>query len=436
MFLCYNAKHALKIVPEDVMSGEDYMKSYLNVKTKGWSGWIMIPLRLFLGLTFVYAGLQKLFDPQFFNSTARGYIGRQITAFAFGSPIHTFLATMVAPHALLFGILVIFGELAIGLCTLLGLLARPAALVGMVLNLVFFLSADWHIFPYFYGSDIVFLFCWLTLLLAGPANQALPVLDTRLATRLLERASPKNQPFLVAACAIILGIKVSSSNYSQFRMPSIGQPPKTGALSAFQPTAQAKTGLLSAYASSQPERIQAAQTVQGPQQSRRNFLLGTATGGGAMLALVWLVALLRLNPGGNRANSIAQTQITPTLGSPVASNTPTNASLPGEIAPINSVPVNSAFNFTLPSNNTFNGDPGILIHLNNGQFVAYDAVCPHAGCPVDYDPDSQNLICPCHGATFNPAKAAEIINGPAQVPLISVPIKVDQQKGVISLNQP
>src|SRR5215469_632042 len=126
----------------------DPMKSNLSVKTPDRRGWALVPLRLFLGVTFVYAGLQKLTDPQYFNPAARGYIGRQIAAVAAGSPLHGFLANVAAPHALLFGALVAYGELAIGLGVLLGLLLRVASLFGLLINLVFFLSADWHVFPY------------------------------------------------------------------------------------------------------------------------------------------------------------------------------------------------------------------------------------------------------------------------------------------------
>lgn len=47
----------------------------------------LLPLRLFLGITFIYAGIQKFTDPQFFNPTAIGYIGRQIISFSTNSPI-------------------------------------------------------------------------------------------------------------------------------------------------------------------------------------------------------------------------------------------------------------------------------------------------------------------------------------------------------------
>src|SRR6059058_5951812 len=76
--------------------------------------WVLLPMRLFLGITFIYAGVQKLADPQFFNPAARGYIGKQIIAFATGSPLHGLLIRLV-PHATLFGALVAYGEIAIGL---------------------------------------------------------------------------------------------------------------------------------------------------------------------------------------------------------------------------------------------------------------------------------------------------------------------------------
>jgi Rieske Fe-S protein len=34
------------------------------------------------------------------------------------------------------------------------------------------------------------------------------------------------------------------------------------------------------------------------------------------------------------------------------------------------------------------------------QVEALNVVCPHAGCLVDYAPDSQSFLCPCHNSTF------------------------------------
>lgn len=384
------------------------MKIQLSVKPARWGNWIVVPLRLFFGITFIYAGIQKLTDPQYFNPAARGYIGTQIANFAHNSPLQALLLNLAVPHAVLFGALVAYGELAIGLGVLVGFLLRPAAFFGLLLNLIFFLSADWHVYPYFYGSDIVYLFGWVTLLLAGPANQALPALDTWLVTRLVERTKPQQQPRRAALYDFLLGVKIGPTAYPPYPQAPAAPP---------QPTTPFAQNL--------------ALTAQAAQPNRRTFLWGLASGGAAMFALTWLAEILHLAPGTNANANTPFTQITPTLGSPVAASTPTvsSPSPGGVIAKISDVPVDSAFNFTLPANN----DPGILIHLRNGQFVAYDATCTHAGCLVDFDPPSGQLICPCHGASFDPAKAAAVLTGPAQTPLTSVPIKVEQSAGTILL---
>jgi thiosulfate dehydrogenase [quinone] large subunit len=80
------------------------------------------------------------------------------------------------------------------------------------------------------------------------------------------------------------------------------------------------------------------------------------------------------------------------------------------------------------------GDPAVLVKLSTGKVVAFDAVCTHAGCTVEFDPGSRLLICPCHGATFDPARAAAVLGGPTNVPLAPLPITVDAKTGVISLS--
>jgi cytochrome b6-f complex iron-sulfur subunit len=68
------------------------------------------------------------------------------------------------------------------------------------------------------------------------------------------------------------------------------------------------------------------------------------------------------------------------------------------------------------------GNPAVLVHLDNGDFVAYSAVCTHQGCTVAYQ--DSNLACPCHGSIFDPADGAAVVSGPAQRPLPEIPVKV------------
>ena len=69
------------------------------------------------------------------------------------------------------------------------------------------------------------------------------------------------------------------------------------------------------------------------------------------------------------------------------------------------------------------GNPAVLVHLDNGDFVAYSAVCTHQGCKVAYQ--DSNLACPCHGSVFDPANGAEVVAGPASRPLPEIPVKVE-----------
>src|ERR671920_73480 len=69
------------------------------------------------------------------------------------------------------------------------------------------------------------------------------------------------------------------------------------------------------------------------------------------------------------------------------------------------------------------GNPAFLVHLDNGEFVAYSAICTHQGCTVAYK--DGNLACPCHGSVFDPANGASVVAGPAQRPLPEIPVKVE-----------
>ena len=129
---------------------------------------LLLPLRIFMGITFVYAGIQHLTDPAYFDTSKPGYIGHLISQYAVGSPIHDFLLGVVEPSAVTFGYVVAVGETLIGIAALVGVFFRVAACAGLLLNFTFFLSATWNAFPFYFGSDIVFVMCWLTLLLSGP----------------------------------------------------------------------------------------------------------------------------------------------------------------------------------------------------------------------------------------------------------------------------
>lgn len=58
--------------------------------------------------------------------------------------------------------------------------------------------------------------------------------------------------------------------------------------------------------------------------------------------------------------------------------------------------------------------------------VAYSKICTHAGCPISlYEQQSHNLLCPCHQSTFDMARDAKVIFGPAARPLPQLQIRAD-----------
>jgi Rieske Fe-S protein len=97
---------------------------------------------------------------------------------------------------------------------------------------------------------------------------------------------------------------------------------------------------------------------------------------------------------------------------------------------VKTLKTNQALAYTDPQS----GDPAILIRLASGHLVSYDMVCPHQGCPVPYDPARQLLVCPCHGAQFDPAHGAAPLSGPVSQPLITLPIRVDATGNVYALD--
>ena len=105
------------------------------------AGWFLVPLRLFLGATFVFAGLQKLANPQFFTNGSPISIHSQLVAASHVSPIHALVVHLV-PVADGVGAVIALGEIAIGLGILVGLLMRVAAAAGMLVSFSLFLDRE------------------------------------------------------------------------------------------------------------------------------------------------------------------------------------------------------------------------------------------------------------------------------------------------------
>jgi Rieske Fe-S protein len=70
-----------------------------------------------------------------------------------------------------------------------------------------------------------------------------------------------------------------------------------------------------------------------------------------------------------------------------------------------------------------NGAPAFLFRTKTGVF-AYSAICTHQGCTVDYFKAGKKLVCPCHGASFDPFNAGKVVSGEAKFPLAKINVSV------------
>ncbi|MDF6044357.1 DoxX family protein [Streptomyces sp. JH14] len=135
----------------------------------------LLPLRIFLGVTFIYAALDKLTDSSFFRASGPGSVGEMMRAVRDTSAIPALVdLSLKNPGA--FGYAIAFGELAVGIGTLIGLWARLAALGGALISLSLWLTVSWQASPYYLGNDLIYLMAWLPLVLGGAASFSLDAL--------------------------------------------------------------------------------------------------------------------------------------------------------------------------------------------------------------------------------------------------------------------
>ena len=338
----------------------------------------LLPLRVFLGVTFVYAGVDKLIDPAFLHSAGAGSIGSQLAEFGKVSPIAPLVELVGQTFPVEIGLLIAIAEIAIGLGALSGLLFRASAAGGLALSVLFWLTASWATKPYYYGPDLPYAFGWLSLALIGTGGRF--TIETLLG-RALDRGAydePLSEERRMVLKAGFLGVAAVAVT---------GLAGTVGA-AIFGHT---KTDIATGAPPSGP--IGSASTASSP--------------------------TLPITP-------------VPSLASTVAPGVrPTSTTAPGMlVASVSQLASGRTVTFVDP----ITGDPGIVLKLADGSIVAFDAVCTHAGCTVEYDPSYRLLVCPCHGAAFDPSHDAQVVEGPTNQPLAAIPIHVDPTSGRITLS--
>ena len=328
----------------------------------------LLPIRAFFGVTFIYAGLDKLLDPAFFDASSPASIVAQLAAFTRVSPLAP-LVRVVEPWAIPLGLLIALAEIAIGIGALTGLAYRLAAVGGMLLSFTFWLTASWGTHPYYYGPDLPYAFGWMALVIAGHGDLLVPAAVRRI-------GMPSMDDWDRARASAARGMRPRG---------------------VIEPDPNADAG--------------------------RRLVLQAGVLGAVTLGVASMAAPIRFFRGTQPAS--AQAPAT-TAFKPSGLTVASTAAVDAKGAVRIRVPVDAPS--SLPA-----GDPGIIVKLKDGTYAAYDAVCTHEGCKVGWDARDGVMLCPCHGAAFDPNDHGAVLQGPTNTPLPELPIVIDHQAGTITL---
>ena len=78
----------------------------------------------------------------------------------------------------------------------------------------------------------------------------------------------------------------------------------------------------------------------------------------------------------------------------------------------------------------FGDKPGLLINTAGGELLAFNAVCTHLNCTVQYDPQARYIWCPCHNGRFD--LNGKVISGPPPRPLEQYKVNIRGEDIVVS----
>jgi uncharacterized membrane protein YphA (DoxX/SURF4 family) len=131
--------------------------------------WYLSVLRIYVGYYLFFQGIRK-----YRRAFPKGdWIGRQIGdlgALDLYPWYKTFLQYYVVPHSELFGYLIMFGEIAVGACLLLGLFTRLTALVGLFMLVNYYLGPGTARGGSLLAQQHIFIIALVIFVLANPGR--------------------------------------------------------------------------------------------------------------------------------------------------------------------------------------------------------------------------------------------------------------------------
>lgn len=75
----------------------------------------------------------------------------------------------------------------------------------------------------------------------------------------------------------------------------------------------------------------------------------------------------------------------------------------------------------------FGSKPGLLVRTPDGEFRAFNAVCTHLQCTVQYKADTSQIWCACHNGVFD--LAGNVVSGPPPRPLETLTVNLRGEPG-------
>ncbi len=151
------------------------------------AGMLWLPIRLFLGFSWLEAGLGKLGEPGWTGGGAslRAYWERAVTIPEQGRPpisyewYRDFLNTLLNGNAeTWFSWVVVLGEIAIGVALIVGVLTGAAAFFGAFMNMSFLLAGSASTNPIMFTFAIGLILAWRVAGYYGLDRYLLPRLGT------------------------------------------------------------------------------------------------------------------------------------------------------------------------------------------------------------------------------------------------------------------
>lgn len=149
--------------------------------------WLWLILRVYLGYQWLQAGIGKVGSPAWTGAQAgaavRGFVQGALSRAAGDRPdvqgwYAAFLENFVLPNAPLFGRLVAWGEVLVGIALILGLLTGIAAFFGTLMNMSFLLAGTVSTNPLMFAIATWIVLAWKVAGWWGLDRFALPYLGT------------------------------------------------------------------------------------------------------------------------------------------------------------------------------------------------------------------------------------------------------------------